>query len=140
MGFFSKIKKLSANNKGSTVIEFALVMPVVVMATLMIFDMGRVILAYSSVNDVASDTARYASIHGPVRGGGLSDAEIINYAESNIAGLELSLIETTITWSANKARGSTVTVRISSDFEFFVTRFIDMNAFTIRGEASTTVL
>lgn len=140
MNLFRILRGLFKDKQGSTAVEFALVMPVVVMATLMIFDLGRVMLAYSSVNDVASDTARYASIHGPARGGGVSDADIINYAESQIAGLELALIDTTIIWSANKARGSIVTVQISSGFEFFVTRFIPIDAFLIEAQASFTVL
>lgn len=140
MSFFKHIKRMLGNKQGSMAVEFALVMPGIVVATLMIFDLGRVVLAYSSIHDVASDTARYASIHGPVRGGGMSDAEIIQYAEGQIAGLELSLIETQIIWSAAKARGSIVTVEITSGFEFFVSRFIPNSNFTLRGEASITVL
>ena len=140
MHIIRKLVAILKDQQGSTAVEFALVMPALIMATLMIFDLGRIMLAYSSVNDVASDTARYASIHGPVQGGGVSDLDIVNYAEGQIAGLELSLIETSISWSANKSRGSTVTIEISSGFEFFVTRFIPIEAFTIRGEASITVL
>ena len=106
----------------------------------MIFDLGRVVLAYSSIHDVAADTARYASIHGPLRGGGMSDADIITYAEGQIAGLELALITTTITWTANKSRGSVVTVDISSGFDFFVTRLLPIDSITLEGSASITVL
>lgn len=134
------IKSFLHNNRGNSTVEFALIIPTLVIATLMIFDLGRMVLAYSSIQDVAADTARYASINGPLRGGGMSDAEIISYAEGQIAGLELSLIDTTITWAANKSRGSVVTVNISSGFDFFVTRLLPINSITLEGSASITVL
>ena len=59
------MKKLIRQNKGQTVVEFALVLPVLIFLLLAIMEGGRIFAAYLELQNAARDGARYAAIHCP---------------------------------------------------------------------------
>ncbi len=59
------MKKLIKQNKGQTVVEFALVLPVLIFLLLAIMEGGRIFAAYLELQNAARDGARYAAIHCP---------------------------------------------------------------------------
>jgi len=140
MHFLNRISAVCQDCRGAISIELSLILPALLLATLMVFDVGRAVLAYSSLNDVAADAARYASIHGARSGGSMSDDEIISYAKSRIAGLELSAVQMTVTWQPSRHRGSSVSIDISSEFTFLATRLLPMSPINLDGHGSMTVL
>ncbi len=64
MRWFS-LKRLLKQNKGQTVVEFALVLPVLIFLLLAIMEGGRIFAAYLELQNAARDGARYAAINCP---------------------------------------------------------------------------
>jgi hypothetical protein len=64
MRWFS-LRKLIRQNKGQTVVELALVLPVLIFLLLAIMEGGRIFAAYLELQNAARDGARYAAIHCP---------------------------------------------------------------------------
>lgn len=55
-------------SRGQALVEFAIVLPVFIVALLAIFDLGRVIWARNSLENAAREGARYAIVHGDSNG------------------------------------------------------------------------
>jgi Flp pilus assembly protein TadG len=51
-------------SRGQALVEFALIVPVLVILLVALFDMGRVVWASDSVSHGASEAARFAIVHG----------------------------------------------------------------------------
>ena len=52
------------SSRGQTMVEFALVLPILVLLLAGFFDLGRVVLANDSLAHAAREAARYAVVHG----------------------------------------------------------------------------
>jgi hypothetical protein len=55
-------------SRGQALVEFAVVLPVFLVAVLAIFDLGRVIWARNTLENAAREGARYAIVHGDSNG------------------------------------------------------------------------
>ncbi|HXV73706.1 MAG TPA: TadE/TadG family type IV pilus assembly protein, partial [Sphingomonadales bacterium] len=60
-----RLSRLWSDRCGGAAVEFALGLPVMILATLMVIDLGRALLAYTSVNNLAAEGVRYAAVRGP---------------------------------------------------------------------------
>ncbi|MFL6428790.1 MAG: TadE family protein [Acidobacteriaceae bacterium] len=56
--------------EGSSTVEFSLIAVIFVMLLLGVIEMGRMILAYTTIAQAAKAGARYAIVHGSLRSGG----------------------------------------------------------------------
>jgi hypothetical protein len=56
--------KTRDRSRGQALVEFALVLPVLVLLLTGFFDLGRVVLAHDSLSNAAREAARYAVVHG----------------------------------------------------------------------------
>ena len=52
------------SSRGQTMVEFALILPILVLLLAGFFDLGRVVLANDSLAHAAREAARYAVVHG----------------------------------------------------------------------------
>ena len=52
------------SSRGQTMVEFALVLPILVLLLTGFFDLGRVVLAHDALAHAAREAARYAIVHG----------------------------------------------------------------------------
>lgn len=59
------MKTILRKSKGQTVVEFALVLPVLIFLLLAIMEGGRIFAAYIEIQHAARDGARYAAINCP---------------------------------------------------------------------------
>ncbi len=50
-------------NKGQSLVEFALILPLFMLIVLGIFDFGRAIYGYSALHNAAREGARYGAVH-----------------------------------------------------------------------------
>lgn len=92
--------------KGQSLVEFALVLPLLLMLICGIVDLGRLLFAYSSLNMTTQEAVRMGGL-------GKTDAEIIAYAKSHVSVGDASKLIVTITpkQSARKS-GQDVTVTL----------------------------
>ena len=56
-----------ANPRGQTLVEFAIILPVLLMLMMGVFDLGRVVYANDMVSNAAREAARFAIVHGGSR-------------------------------------------------------------------------
>jgi Flp pilus assembly protein TadG len=54
---------LHSPQRGQSLVEFALIIPVFLLLTVMIFDFGRAVYYYSTIHNAAREGARYGVIH-----------------------------------------------------------------------------
>ena len=70
-----RIKNFKQDEKGSTLVEYAIGATVFVMAVFAVLEFGRALWAHNALTDAARQGARYASLHMP---GGAEDTNIKN--------------------------------------------------------------
>ena len=64
LNFFSLPKINRSKGKGQAIVEFAIVLPILVMVLVGILEVGRMVFIYASVTNATRDAARYASAYG----------------------------------------------------------------------------
>lgn len=71
-------KTFHSLQRGQTLVEFALILPVFLFLVVVIFDFGRAVYYYSTINNAAREGARFGVVN-PTNYGGMVDAAK-NYA------------------------------------------------------------
>ncbi|WP_281884276.1 TadE/TadG family type IV pilus assembly protein [Paenibacillus sp. YYML68] len=93
--------------KGQSLVEFALLLPIMLLLLCGIVDLGRLLFAYSSLNLTAQETVRLGGL-------GRSDADMREYARSQVRVGDGSSLSVQITPSeASRRSGQNVTVTLS---------------------------
>ena len=90
---------------GQSLVEFALIIPILLLLAIMIFDFGRAIYYYSTIHNAAREGARFGVIHPN------DDIGMINTAENYAIGLD----DLTITagWENSEQVGDNDTYSVS---------------------------
>jgi hypothetical protein len=60
-------RQFAGNSRGQSLVEFALILPIVVALLMGVFDIGRVVWANDVLSNAAREAARYAIVHGGAR-------------------------------------------------------------------------
>ena len=104
---------------GASAVEFALVLPPLLMIALGACVLGMAIFDRSVVSHAAREAARWASVHGSQSGSPASTSQVQTYVEGKAQGL--TPLTVTTTWTpANKNPGSVVRVDVSYNFSMTV--------------------
>ncbi|MGG2025715.1 TadE/TadG family type IV pilus assembly protein [Gottfriedia sp. S16(2024)] len=98
------------SEKGQSLVEFALVVPVLILLLFGILDFGRVYYTYLTLDHAGREAARTASI-------GKDDATIKGVAISDAAGIKLTSDKITIS-PGTRSSGDNVTVTITYPVDF----------------------
>ena len=132
----SKIAAVGANSRssrrrGSTLVEFAFCFPVFLLMTAIgTLDLGRAVWAYNIVAHASHEAVRYAMVHGQESLSTATESDIQAFVEARTFLLNPGGVTVTPTWDPydqfddadEKARGSTVRVRVEHTFKpLFVT-------------------
>lgn len=123
--------KLLGDRRGSTAIEFALILPI--MATMMIgaMELGRYFLAYSSISSATEQLARYTMIQPNA-----SSSELTTQFQGYLAGDSTDVVLTFST-EVDAVTGLTFqVVDVALPHEAIIP-FIDMGTMTIRSRVRT---
>ena len=104
-------------DRGQSMVEFALVLPVLLMLVFGFLDLGRAVYSQSVVANAAREGARAAVIHGS------TNAEIRAAVKANAIGIAVTDADITITPSAARVSGQQVLVRVTTRF-YAVTPFV----------------
>lgn len=111
------------DEQGATIVEFALLIPVVILLLVVCLDFGRALNAYVTVTNASREGARYASVH-PDGPGALTAVE--TYLKSRIAPLapeafhvrQLKFAPTTDAgWNTLSPVPGTVTLSVAYDWQ-----------------------
>lgn len=94
------------DQRGQSLVEFALVLPILLLLIAGIIDFGRVSYTYMNVNLTTQETVRQAGI-------GKKDAEIIQFAKNHFKSSDSSSLQIDINpKEANRESGKYVTVTL----------------------------
>lgn len=103
--------KLIKNEEGQSLVEFAILIPVLMIIIMGIFEFGFILNAYITINSSSREGARLASVGG-------TDLEIRDKVVDSSPNLDSSNLEIIILPSeGNRNRGDTVTVYINYDYQ-----------------------
>ena len=131
---------LGRGSRGQSLVEFALILPVLLALVMGVFDLGRGVLYYNLLAEATREGARFAVVHGSLSGspaGPSPDneavAEVVRDHALNLAADGLIIHST---WpDGNNNRGSRV--RVEASFEFRPVSLIPLGDATIPLRAST---
>jgi Flp pilus assembly protein TadG len=106
------LKKLNGNDRGQSLVEFALVLPVLALLLMGIIDFGRIISAQLIISDAARDAARYASV-------GNVDTQV-----GQVISSDTNTLGKTVSWNVSpsdsqRQSGDSVSVGVSYSVSIF---------------------
>ena len=108
------------DQRGATLVEFALASTLFFTITFGTIEFGRMILDYNIVSNAAREGVRWAAVRGAGSGRTATADQVKDYVVSKSVGL-LSTTNVVVTWPTNKAVGSVVQVQVSYSFTPIVT-------------------
>ncbi|NLL85770.1 MAG: pilus assembly protein [Syntrophomonadaceae bacterium] len=103
------IKKIHRNDKGQSMVEMAIILPVLLLILFAIFEFGRILGAYMLIHDLARDGVRYGVV-------GMSDQSIKDHIMEHDSFLNINSDDINITPSI-RSLGSALTVGIDYEIE-----------------------
>jgi len=111
-------------NRGQDLVEYALMVPIMLMCLLMIVDLGRVTYAYSVIFNAVREGARYGSVH--FQDESTRTAEVKTYINSRVPGITINSDDVIVNWVVLDVIGEPdrLTVALSYDFDP-ITPFIE---------------
>jgi Flp pilus assembly protein TadG len=121
------------NERGSGVVEFALVLPILAILTVAIMDFSLAMWSQHTLASAARDGARYATIRQA------TDDEITQKVKDSAFGLTPSKMEVLLTFDPNREPGSTVHITVRYPFDP-VTPFVPARRVTLEASADMVVL
>jgi Flp pilus assembly protein TadG len=110
--------RLLGHSEGGTLVEFGVTILTLLILVAGIIEIGRLVLAYTTVANSARAGARYAIVHGGDLTSGASsstDDSAVKSVVKNFAGagtIQLADSNITVTYSPDNKAGSTVTVKV----------------------------
>lgn len=120
------------NESGQSLVEMALVLPVLLLLLVGIIDLGRLLYSYSHLHMATQETVRLGGL-------GQSDGEMVQFARNYISFSDSTLLEVNISPSeASRHSGEYVTVQLSYPFEP-LTPFVDQLFKDVRIETDSTI-
>ncbi|NDL67336.1 TadE family protein [Anaerotalea alkaliphila] len=100
------------NNKGQAMVEFALVLPILILILTGMLEFGLILHAYLGINHAAREGARLASLGG-------TDAQITLEVQSNLPTLDLARLTVTVT-PATRVRGQDAVVAMTYNHQTLI--------------------
>lgn len=126
---------------GGNMVEFALVAPFLVLLTLGIIDFGRVMWVSTTMEHLARETSRYASLHGDGSVTVATEDSTKVYASDHATGLDLDDLTVAVSWAGgSNAPGSSVTVQLNYDFDLFLSGILGFAPLQLDSASTMTIL
>ena len=121
--------------RGQSLVEFALLLPLLLLILVLLFDLGRAVYYYSVIHNAAREGARYGIIS-PT-----DDAGIIAAAQAKVVGLDQSNLFITPIETKTETEWY-ITVSVSYDFDLvtpLIDGFFGGNPLTLQTQSSMQV-
>ena len=138
MKAYNKEEKHRQQARGQSLVEFALLFPILIMLVLGIADLGRAYYALVALNDAAEEGAMYAAMD-PGNTDEIKDRAV--HATSGLITLDPSLVSRTP--SSDFTAGEPVTVTVGYIFTVYtplMQTFFDGGQVTLQGRAVNAVM
>ena len=119
--------------RGQSLVEFAVLLPILVLILMGVLDFGRVFYAYTTIANAAYQGAVCASM-----GSGACPAGAASTATAEVNGTLPGGVTTTVT-GAGGAAGSAVTVTVLYNFQPVTTAILGLTTVPVRASASMPI-
>jgi len=103
--------------KGTTIAELAIVMPLFLLLTLGAFELGRGVWVKHTLTHVAREAARYAAVRSSTSDDPLTAKMVEDRVKSEALGIDTDALSVATVWNPSNVVGATVEIQISYDFE-----------------------
>ena len=107
--FLQKIR----GESGQTLVELALLLPVLLLLLLGVVEFGRILMTYLMISHSSREGARLAAVGG-------SDSAVVQRVQDQAFLLDPDLLVIDINPSGSRTRGSSVTVTLDYDLDIFL--------------------
>ena len=141
-----RVRDRCREDRGSSLIEFALISFMFVMVLAGVVEMGRMVLVYNTIANAAREGTRYAIVHGadqtvsPSGPGNVTAVQTVvkNFASAGL--IDTTALTITVSYpNGNNTAGSPVTVKVLYTYDPFV-RFFSSMLNTTLGSTSEGVI
>lgn len=99
--------------RGSAMIEAALIFPVLITMVFGLVQFGQYLLAYNFVAYAAREATRYASVHGKDSAKPATAESIEQYVRNLAMGVDPARVRVTSAWTPDHAAGATLRVEVA---------------------------
>ncbi len=121
---------------GQSLVEFAILLPLLLIIIMFFFDMGRLVFYFTVLNNAARDGARYGAVReSPNSTTVVNEIAIIDTTRSHIYGLP-DTVGVTVTKSTSARTLTVVTDYCYSPITPFVSTLLGSGCFPVNGEAT----
>ncbi len=121
------VRCFARDTAGSSAAEFAIIVPILLALTMGAIDGGRAMLTFNSIEKLAKDGARFASIRGSEYSSPATQVDVANHIKGRATGLDDAKIAVNVTWTPDNDPGSVVAVRITYAFDTLFLPFGTLN-------------
>jgi|GEM_PF-1339436 len=126
--------------KGATMVEFSLVFLLLLMMVAGVFEVGRIVWTYNTLNHAAKQASRYAMVHGsrnPITG----PLTVETYAKQQAVGFDPQSLTVTVVPTPNNDPGSVVTVTVSHTMNTVVAPLVGLGkSITLSAKSEKTIV
>ncbi|HHX50646.1 MAG TPA: pilus assembly protein [Clostridia bacterium] len=128
------MKSFWSDKKGQSLVELALVLPILLMLLLGIVEFGRIYGAYLTISHAAREGARHAAVGG-------NELSVIETVQRRAAGLEPGSLNITVTPGDTRQRGEAVRIVVGYPVPIYAPIFNDLlgNTFWVEKAAEMRV-
>ncbi len=112
------LARLMRNDSAAAAVEAALVLPLLLLMTLGVIEMGRLLFTYHTISQGAMEGVRYAIVRGATSDAPAARDGIVEFVKGRIAGINPGEVAVAVTWNPDNWPGSSVTVQVDYDFDF----------------------
>ena len=130
---------------GQSLVEFALIAPLLMLLVLATIDGARAVFAYNTIANAAREGARYGIVHGatsstPV-GPGVNETELVTHVEQFTRSFPAPDIAVTPTWpQGSNSDGSPVAVQVTYQYRPLFGGLIGIGPMTLRASSTMVIV
>ncbi len=139
-GTLQSVRRFLRESRGTAVIEFAFVAPVLFVLTIGTIDVGRLVWSASMLHHMAREATRYASVRGAESNNPVTEADIETYVKNRIIGMPANDVAVDTQWTPSNSSGGTVVVQLDYTYSFLLGKAVGLDPLALQGESSMVVL
>lgn len=124
---------------GQGLVEFALVLPVFLLLTLGIVEMGWLLYTNHTLTNATREGARYAMVHGDRSGDLATVSDVQAVVQDHSGALSSSVTVQNVDFEPDALPGSEVTVETTYDYQPIVGVIVGVSPFQLSGETTVIV-
>ena len=115
----SFISRLRGDQSGASLVEFALIAPMLILLTVGLLDVARLLWYQNTLAHAVREGTRFASVHGPGSDIPVDTNGVATYIANRTVGISQSNLNLDIAWADGQ-----VTIGATYDFNFLVAGFV----------------